>query len=66
MWKCPYSCFHTLQEVLNSLPLNKKNNNKNKIKYIVTILLVLLHKFQDEIEEYGLDWNGPLPESDSD
>lgn len=22
--------------------------------------------FQDEIEHYGLDWDGPLPESDSD
>jgi len=23
-------------------------------------------KFQDELEQYGLDWDGPLPESDSD
>ena len=22
--------------------------------------------FQDEVEYYGLDWDGPLPESDSD
>lgn len=26
----------------------------------------MLHNFQDEVEQYGLDWNGPLPESDSD
>ena len=26
---------------------------------------MLLHKFQDEIKKYGLDWDGPLPESDS-
>ena len=23
-------------------------------------------KFQDELEQYGLDWDGPLPEPDSD
>ena len=26
----------------------------------------MLHNFQDEVEQYGLDWVGPLPESDSD
>ena len=26
----------------------------------------MLHNFQDEVEQYGLDWDGPLPESDSD
>ena len=28
--------------------------------------LIVLHNFQDEVEQYGLDWDGPLPESDSD
>ena len=28
--------------------------------------MIVLHNFQDEVEQYGLDWDGPLPESDSD